>query len=50
MLFLRFYTALESATQKADLYEAELAKEIHNGRLFRLLSKLTTIVDRPQYV
>ncbi|KAB7496513.1 PAB-dependent poly(A)-specific ribonuclease subunit PAN3 [Armadillidium nasatum] len=44
----RFYTALESATQRGDTYEAELGKEIHNGRLFRILTKLNAIVDRPQ--
>ena len=26
----------------------ELAKELHNGRLFRLLTKLNMIVERPQ--
>ncbi|XP_063596077.1 PAN2-PAN3 deadenylation complex subunit pan3-like [Penaeus indicus] len=48
MIGARFYTALESATQRADVYESELSKEIHNGRLFRLLTKLNTIVDRPE--
>lgn len=48
--FPRFYTALETATQRADAYEAEISKEVHNGRLFRLLTKLNTIVDRHQWV
>nr|XP_053639805.1 PAN2-PAN3 deadenylation complex subunit pan3-like isoform X1 [Cherax quadricarinatus]XP_053639806.1 PAN2-PAN3 deadenylation complex subunit pan3-like isoform X1 [Cherax quadricarinatus]XP_053639807.1 PAN2-PAN3 deadenylation complex subunit pan3-like isoform X1 [Cherax quadricarinatus] len=48
MIGARFYTALETATQRADTYESEISKEIHNGRLFRLLTKLNTIVDRPQ--
>ncbi|XP_045605365.1 PAN2-PAN3 deadenylation complex subunit pan3 isoform X1 [Procambarus clarkii] len=46
--WVRFYTALETATQRADAYETEISKEVHNGRLFRLLTKLNTIVDRPQ--
>lgn len=45
----RFYTAVECATQRSDLCESELAKELHNGRLFRLITKLSTIVDRPQW-
>ncbi|XP_042220909.1 PAN2-PAN3 deadenylation complex subunit Pan3-like isoform X3 [Homarus americanus] len=48
MIGARFYTALETATQRADTYESEISKEVHNGRLFRLLTKLNTIVDRPQ--
>lgn len=48
MIGARFYTALETATQRADVYESEIAKEVHNGRLFRLLTKLNTIVDRHQ--
>lgn len=48
--FPRFYTALETATQRADVYESEIAKEVHNARLFRLLTKLNTIVDRHQWV
>ncbi|XP_076056563.1 poly(A) specific ribonuclease subunit PAN3 [Oratosquilla oratoria] len=48
MIGARFYTALETATQRGDVYEAEMAKEIHNGRLFRILTKLNTIVDRPE--
>ncbi|KAK7068916.1 PAB-dependent poly(A)-specific ribonuclease subunit 3 [Halocaridina rubra] len=48
MIGARFYTALETITQKVDVYEIELAKEVHNGRLFRLLTKLNTIADRPE--
>ncbi|CAL4132405.1 unnamed protein product, partial [Meganyctiphanes norvegica] len=47
MIGARFYTALETSNQRADAYECEMGKEIHNGRLFRLLAKLNTIVDRP---
>ena len=33
-----------------DVVEAELCKELENGRLFRLLSKLGFINERPEYV
>ena len=31
-----------------DIIEAELAKEIESARLFRLLTKLSTVVDRAE--
>ena len=34
--------------QQIDTSYNELAKELHNGRLFRLLTKLNMIVERPQ--
>jgi hypothetical protein len=36
------------ATCQIDTSYNELAKELHNGRLFRLLTKLNMIVERPQ--
>jgi len=45
----RFYTALESAVTRADSLEEELAREIENGRVMRLLTKLNTVVDRPEF-
>ncbi|XP_068206142.1 PAN2-PAN3 deadenylation complex subunit pan3 isoform X1 [Palaemon carinicauda] len=48
MIGARFYNALETITQKADVYEAEIYREVHNGRLFRLITKLNTIADRPE--
>ena len=44
----RVYTSLERAHLHQDRLEAELGKEIQNGRLFRLLAKLGTIIDRPE--
>jgi len=34
--------------QQIDTCYTELSKELHNGRLFRLLAKLNMIVERPQ--
>jgi PAB-dependent poly(A)-specific ribonuclease subunit 3 len=48
MIGARFFSQLESATLHADILEDQLARELDNGRLFRLLSKLGTIIDRPE--
>ncbi len=45
----RFYTHLEASMFRADLLETEYAKEMENGRLFRLLCKLGAINERPEY-
>ena len=44
----RFYVALDEAHQKIDLMEAELARDVESARLFRLLTKLSTVVDRAE--
>ncbi len=44
----RFYTQLDAAYMRNDMLEAELAKEVESTRLFRLLSKLCTVVDRAE--
>uniref|UniRef100_A0A915AFQ2 PAN2-PAN3 deadenylation complex subunit PAN3 n=1 Tax=Parascaris univalens TaxID=6257 RepID=A0A915AFQ2_PARUN len=49
MIGARFYAQLELAQMKNDLLENELSKELENGRLFRLLCKLNTIIERPQF-
>jgi PAB-dependent poly(A)-specific ribonuclease subunit 3 len=33
-----------------DVLEADLGRELDNGRLFRLISKLGFINERPEYV
>ncbi|KAH0535503.1 PAN2-PAN3 deadenylation complex subunit PAN3 [Cotesia glomerata] len=48
MIGARFYTQLDAVQQRADVHENELAKELENGRLFRLLVKLATINERPE--
>ena len=39
---------LEQALGQQALLEAELGKELQNGRLFRMLAKLGFINDRPE--
>ena len=53
MIFLlisgaRFYAQIDAALTHNDVIEAELAKEIESARLFRLLTKLCTVVDRAE--
>jgi PAB-dependent poly(A)-specific ribonuclease subunit 3 len=50
MIGARFYTQLDAANLRGDVIEAELAKEVENGRLFRLIAKLCTICDRAELV
>lgn len=42
----RFYTSLDNAYTRGDIIENDLSKEIENGRLFRLISKLNIVLDR----
>jgi len=48
MIGARFYTALDTCLQKTDQLEVELAKDLESARLFRLLTKLGTVVDRTE--
>lgn len=50
MIGARFYTHLESIQNHCDMQENELLKEMENGRLYRLMVKLGTINERPEYV
>ena len=50
MIGARFFSQLETTSLQADILEDQLATELDNGRLFRLLGKLGTVVDRPEYV
>ncbi|GBM63371.1 PAN2-PAN3 deadenylation complex subunit pan3 [Araneus ventricosus] len=49
MIGARFYTQLDAAQMRSDVIENELAKEVQNGRLFRLLVKLGTITERAEF-
>jgi PAB-dependent poly(A)-specific ribonuclease subunit 3 len=49
MIGARFYTQLDAAQNHSDSLENELSKEMENGRLFRLLVKLGSINERPEY-
>lgn len=49
MIGARFYTQLELMYERDDVLTDELSKEIDNGRLFRLISKLGLINERPEF-
>uniref|UniRef100_A0A4W3HQQ4 PAN2-PAN3 deadenylation complex subunit PAN3 n=1 Tax=Callorhinchus milii TaxID=7868 RepID=A0A4W3HQQ4_CALMI len=49
MIGARFYTQLDAAQMRNDVIEDDLMKEVQNGRLFRLLAKLGTINERPEF-
>lgn len=49
MIGARFYTQLDAALMCNDVLEEQLAREIQNGRLFRLLCKLGVINERPEF-
>ena len=48
MMGERVSHSLEKAQLHRDWLEAELSKELENGRLFCLLAKLSTITERPE--
>ncbi|CAK1554584.1 unnamed protein product [Leptosia nina] len=48
MIGARFYTQVEAFERRADLFENQLAQELDNGRLLRLLLKMSFINERPE--
>lgn len=48
MIGARFYTALDNCMQRTDQLEVELQRDIESARMFRLLTKLGTVVDRTE--
>lgn len=50
MIGARFYTQLDALQAQVDMQEDELAKEMENGRLYRILVKLNSINERPEWV
>jgi PAB-dependent poly(A)-specific ribonuclease subunit 3 len=46
MIGARFYNQLDAANARAELLENCLSKELENGRLFRIIVKLCSIVER----
>ncbi|XP_059055116.1 PAN2-PAN3 deadenylation complex subunit PAN3 [Achroia grisella] len=48
MIGARFYTQVEALERRADAFEEQLALEIDNGRLLRILIKLGVINERPE--
>ncbi|XP_017780129.1 PREDICTED: PAB-dependent poly(A)-specific ribonuclease subunit PAN3 isoform X3 [Nicrophorus vespilloides] len=49
MIGARFYTQLDNIQSRTDVMENEVSKEMENGRLFRLMVKLGTINERPEF-
>ncbi|XP_059216129.1 PAN2-PAN3 deadenylation complex subunit PAN3 isoform X3 [Stomoxys calcitrans] len=49
MIGARFYTQLDALQAQCDMQEDELAKEMENGRLYRILVKLNCINERPEF-
>ncbi|KAI1729947.1 PAB-dependent poly(A)-specific ribonuclease subunit PAN3 [Ditylenchus destructor] len=47
MIGARFYGQIENLQTKNDFLEDELSKEIESGRLFRILCKIDTVIERP---
>lgn len=44
----RFFTIIDNAYTRADIIENDLAKEIENGRLFRLICKMNSVLERQE--
>ncbi|XP_019847695.1 PAN2-PAN3 deadenylation complex subunit PAN3 isoform X2 [Bactrocera dorsalis] len=49
MIGARFYTQMDALQSLCDMQEDELAKEMENGRLYRILVKLNCINERPDF-
>ncbi|XP_038216556.1 PAN2-PAN3 deadenylation complex subunit PAN3 isoform X1 [Zerene cesonia] len=48
MIGARFYTQVEALERRADVFENQLARELDNGRLLRIMLKLSFINERPE--
>lgn len=48
MIGARFYVQLNLSYEALDARQAELDREVINGRLFRMISKLNMIIERPE--
>ncbi|XP_073976330.1 poly(A) specific ribonuclease subunit PAN3 isoform X1 [Rhodnius prolixus] len=49
MIGARYYSQLDTVQYHNDILHSELAKEMENGRLCRLMVKLATINERPEF-
>ncbi|XP_019762764.1 PAN2-PAN3 deadenylation complex subunit PAN3 isoform X1 [Dendroctonus ponderosae] len=49
MIGARFYTQLDNLHSHVETLESEMCKEVQNGRLFRLMTKLAAINERPDF-
>ncbi|XP_063692664.1 PAN2-PAN3 deadenylation complex subunit pan3-like [Bolinopsis microptera] len=50
MIGARFYTHIERLRVENDTTQNELMKELENGRLFRVLCKINSVLDRPEHM
>lgn len=46
MIGARFYNQLDASNMRAEILESGLSRELENGRLFRLIVKLNTVLER----
>ncbi|CAI2348101.1 unnamed protein product [Caenorhabditis sp. 36 PRJEB53466] len=49
MIGHRFFNVIETMQARNDTIEAELSRELENGRLFRLLAKINTVLERVEH-
>ncbi|KAG5900472.1 hypothetical protein JTB14_010884 [Gonioctena quinquepunctata] len=49
MIGARFYTQLDNLHNHIEVLDNEISKEVQNGRLFRIMAKLATINERPEF-
>lgn len=49
IFIFRFYTQLDNLHNYIEVLDHELSKEVQNGRLLRLMVKLATINERPDF-
>ncbi|CCH44758.1 PAB-dependent poly(A)-specific ribonuclease subunit 3 [Wickerhamomyces ciferrii] len=45
----KLFESLNQIQEQGDYYESQLTRELENGRLVRLLTKLNFILERPEY-
>eukprot|EP00112_Aurelia_sp_Birch-Aquarium-sp1_P006214 Seg1690.2 transcript_id=Seg1690.2/GoldUCD/mRNA.D3Y31 product="PAN2-PAN3 deadenylation complex subunit pan3" protein_id=Seg1690.2/GoldUCD/D3Y31 len=45
----RFYSQLDAMQGRYDILERELSKELESGRILRILTKISTILERPEF-
>ena len=50
MIGARFYTHIEKLRVENDTTRTVLRQELENGRLFRLLCKINSVLDRPEHL
>lgn len=49
LICTRLFKELDRVENSADFLESQLSRELENGRLVRLMSKINFLIDRPEY-